>query len=1331
MPRSGFSAFASGSIGPGQPTSYFRQPYRTGSGFSRQVVLTVQGEYHGVTVQEHSATPTNVDDDDAAPAFPGGRRLGAADKPAATPAEAAAAHRILWAPPDLCAGAPSPAERTALSAAGVCRFSPMATAWTQPRGLRGAPRGLAEPGNMDLGALLSPGARASTAAVYISTYGSYAWDANPRACANDGHVPCLHLDLPASVVNVFRMQVPARTSLELVISTVKQTDSALVVLVSQERVPSDVDFDHKTVAASTSIPLHNCGHNATDIFVSVLSHNSDGSPASATAAVSWYGASLGACDYYTWVTGPWGACSTPCGVGIVTRDLWCEDQVGRVVDASLCPPNTPDASTFCDNGYCDWVTSDWSTCTKQCGGGTQSRSVDCKNGDGSGEVVPEGMCTTGRPAGQQGCNEWVCPSTAYWIMTPWGMCTAECGGGFRVRQVYCSNIFAWCPGEFAGNRPASIEPCNAEPCAQAHYTLTYTDIRQVRSGASPRTDSIDSASLMYYQYHRFTGAERGVCITATGSPPSTTIGPGSSLLITENGAPWFATVMYINADGTPTVTYWGYTGTYCVNQISAGISGDGCYGTAFQLAPPHLTADSTCDPAGEEEVGACTNVLRSCLEHQELVTAVAALNGTSINPSETNQAVCNCYASAQQCLSGTICEPRVVALQRKVQTECANVCSVDPAACKFVLPVPSVGDRVIQLYAAQYSDTRGAPPTSPTMADWSTASTVPLQASLMLWDEANGYTNAIQSILIGVAATGPAVTASVSVRSLSDFPIKVLGPLADAPVHAAQIVAGGLVVVIELLCDVFVAPKLNNTVVATNLLMAGFVADQASRQGWNRVAKPQFLASGASEFVTFDDRMQRATVTLPPVPDYSPSNHETITITIPGFFLRSGVTTRVQGATVNVVSSRVDCLVGEWSAWSVCTERCSDGWTQRMRVVTTPPTADGASCPALVETRSCNPCNACVGVVCHNGGQCLGGSCACPPGFNGTSCELPPSAAEAHYYRVSPWGTCTKTCGGGQRVRAVTCYTVSADGVKPAAGDVCSATSPNAPVSQVPCNTFACTERSAVVRIGLAANFTFITASLAAQTLFENTVRDALASALALPPAAIFVVAVESLAKANMSKPLAFPVLHSESGAPIATTVVTCTITSQVSELAAANGHVDVEAASANLVAQLQSQTSHVRTRSQYGPSMSWAEYSIDVDGNSIMMGNAVASGLAVVPSGSGTGSGSGSGSGSSTGTGTGSNTADNSISTSNGQESASWQLPTLVVALCVAGILATALAVQTMRLRGISAGTPEATVSASGTRRASSKHAGSTARKSRVAKAKQGVCVCCVACIV
>ena len=270
-----------------------------------------------------------------------------------------------------------------------------------------------------------------------------------------------------------------------------------------------------------------------------------------------------------------------------------------------------------------------------------------------------------------------------------------------------------------------------------------------------------------------------------------------------------------------------------------------------------------------------------------------------------------------------------------------------------------------------------------------------------------------------------------------------------------------------------------------------------------------------------------------------------------------------------------------------------------------------------------------------------------------------------------------------------------------------------------------------MVRIGLAANFTFITASLAAQTLFENTVRDALASALALPPAAIFVVAVESLAKANMSKPLAFPVLHSESGAPIATTVVTCTITSQVSELAAANGHVDVEAASANLVAQLQSQTSHVRTRSQYGPSMSWAEYSIDVDGNSIMMGNAVASGLAVVPSGSGTGSGSGSGSGSSTGTGTGSNTADNSISTSNGQESASWQLPTLVVALCVAGILATALAVQTMRLRGISAGTPEATVSASGTRRASSKHAGSTARKSRVAKAKQGVCVCCVACIV
>lgn len=85
-------------------------------------------------------------------------------------------------------------------------------------------------------------------------------------------------------------------------------------------------------------------------------------------------------------------------------------------------------------GY-QWSYSSWTECSAECGGGYQSRLVYCTIDN---EAYPDYMCQKSRPPeNNRTCSMHSCPVTKRWKVSEWGPCSATCGGGTQSRSVYC------------------------------------------------------------------------------------------------------------------------------------------------------------------------------------------------------------------------------------------------------------------------------------------------------------------------------------------------------------------------------------------------------------------------------------------------------------------------------------------------------------------------------------------------------------------------------------------------------------------------------------------------------------------------------------------------------------------------------------------------------------------------------------------------------------------------------------------------------------------------------------------------------------------------------
>jgi len=168
------------------------------------------------------------------------------------------------------------------------------------------------------------------------------------------------------------------------------------------------------------------------------------------------------CKWDVW--GAWSTCTKTCGGGEETRERKIKER--EAFGGAPCVGNTtqtrPCAMNPCPVPVdCEWDDyGNWTQCSKSCGGGTQIRTREIKTQARNGGARCDGTNTD-----LQLCNEFPCPINCLWNdYSAWSECNKDCGGGtkHRTRTVYQQAQFGGEPCE--GGEKEEVA-CNENPCA--------------------------------------------------------------------------------------------------------------------------------------------------------------------------------------------------------------------------------------------------------------------------------------------------------------------------------------------------------------------------------------------------------------------------------------------------------------------------------------------------------------------------------------------------------------------------------------------------------------------------------------------------------------------------------------------------------------------------------------------------------------------------------------------------------------------------------------------------------------------------------------------------
>ena len=165
----------------------------------------------------------------------------------------------------------------------------------------------------------------------------------------------------------------------------------------------------------------------------------------------------------------WNSCSKKCGGGtqtstrsVVKKSNYDGSTCSNTTESRSQSCNTTSCCSSVNTTYGAW--SGWGACSKKCDKGTQTRTrtVTKKSAiDGS-------SCGTSTETGSQTCNTQGCcssVSTTYGSWTGWSSCSKTCGGGTQTRSRSVVTKSNYTGGVCTSTTQTGSQACNTQACA--------------------------------------------------------------------------------------------------------------------------------------------------------------------------------------------------------------------------------------------------------------------------------------------------------------------------------------------------------------------------------------------------------------------------------------------------------------------------------------------------------------------------------------------------------------------------------------------------------------------------------------------------------------------------------------------------------------------------------------------------------------------------------------------------------------------------------------------------------------------------------------------------
>ncbi|XP_056005158.1 coadhesin-like [Ostrea edulis] len=162
--------------------------------------------------------------------------------------------------------------------------------------------------------------------------------------------------------------------------------------------------------------------------------------------------------------GSYGSCSRSCGGGTQTRSRACTNPSPQW-GGDQCPGSSTQSQSCnthscpIDGGWASW--GSYGSCTLTCGGGTQQRSRTCTN------PSPQynGASCPGSDVSSRSCNTHNCPIDGGWTSWgSWASCSVTCGGGVQSKTRTCSNPTPQYGGSYCPDFSSATQTCNTHNC---------------------------------------------------------------------------------------------------------------------------------------------------------------------------------------------------------------------------------------------------------------------------------------------------------------------------------------------------------------------------------------------------------------------------------------------------------------------------------------------------------------------------------------------------------------------------------------------------------------------------------------------------------------------------------------------------------------------------------------------------------------------------------------------------------------------------------------------------------------------------------------------------